>query len=108
MLQTIDSDTPFDVVFLYFWETGDNPYWDGSRKSLTCLDFITGFGIVAATGLKKITSDQAAQWNFGNFFVPIWLPQIIVVDADRIFDIMFKKNFQETLLIPINAAARGN
>ena len=33
---------------------------------------------------------------------------MIVVDADGIFDGMFKKNFQETLLIPVNAVARNN
>ena len=52
MLHTIDSDNPFDVVFLDFWEPGDIPDQDGYRKILTCLDCMTGFGIVAATGLK--------------------------------------------------------
>ena len=57
LLQTIDSDTPFDVVFLYFWEPGEIPYLDGSRRILKCLDFMTGFGLAAATGMKEVTSD---------------------------------------------------
>ena len=51
-LQTIDSDTPFDVVFLDFWKPGDIPDQEGSIKILTCLDCMTGFGIEAAIGLK--------------------------------------------------------
>ena len=85
LLQTIDSDTPFDVVFLYFWEPGEIPYLDGSRRILKCLYFMTGFGLAAATGMKEVTSDQAAQWSFRNFFVPFGLPKFIVVDADGIF-----------------------
>ena len=33
---------------------------------------------------------------------------MIVVDADGIFSGMFKKTFQETLLIPVHAVARRN
>ena len=35
LLQTIESDTPFDVVFLEFWEPGDISYQYGSSKTLT-------------------------------------------------------------------------
>ena len=59
-LQTIDSDIPFDVVFMYFWEPGDIPDQDGSRKILTCLDFMKIFRLGESIGLKEITSDQAA------------------------------------------------
>ena len=58
--------------------------------------------------MSKSPSDQAAQWDFGNFFVPVGLPKLIVGDADGIFSGMFKKTFQETLLIPLQAVARGN
>ena len=61
MLITIESDTPFDMVFIDFWEPGYIPYWEGSRKILPCLDCMTGFGLGAAIGLKEITSDQAAK-----------------------------------------------
>ena len=60
---------------------------------------MTGFGLGEATGMKEITSDQAARWDFGNFFV---------VDADGIFSGIFKKTFQETLIIPAHADARIN
>ena len=43
---------------------------------------------------------------FGNFFVPFGLPKMIVVDADGLFDGIFKKTFQETLLITVHEVAR--
>ena len=45
MLHTIYPDTPFYVVFLDFWEPWDIPDWDGYRNIITCLDFMTGFGL---------------------------------------------------------------
>ena len=33
---------------------------------------------------------------------------MIVVDAEGFFSVMFKKTFQETLLIPVHAVTRGN
>ena len=65
------------------------------------------FGLGAAIGLKKITSDQAAQWDFGKKCVPFGLPKINVVDADGLFSGIFRKTFQETLLIPLHAVSRG-
>ena len=108
MLQTIESDTPFDVVFIDFWEPGDIPDRYGSCNILTGLYCMTGFGIGAATGLKEITSDQAARWAFGNFFVPFGIPEMIFVDIYGIFSGMFKKTFQETLITPVHAFSRGN
>ena len=58
-LQAIESDTPVYVVFLDFWEPGYITDRDGSHKILTCLDCMTRFGLVFATVLKEITSDQA-------------------------------------------------
>ena len=108
MLRTIESDTPFDVVFLNFWEIGDIPDRYGYLKILICLDSMTVFGLGAASGLKQITSDQPARWAFGNFFVPFGFPEMIVVDADGLFAGMSKRMFQETLLIPVHAVSRGN
>ena len=51
MIHTIVSDTPFDVVFLYFWEPGEIPDFNGSIKIITCLDCMTAFYIVAPSGL---------------------------------------------------------
>ena len=85
LLQTIESDTLFDVIFIEFWEPGNIPDRDGSRKILTCLNCMTLFGLVAATGLKEITSYQATRWRFGNFFISFGLPKIIVVDTDGHF-----------------------
>ena len=85
LLQTIESDTPIDVVFLDFWEPGDIPDRDGSHKILTCLDCMTGFEIGASIDLKEITSDQATRWDFGKLFVPFGIPKMIVVDADGLF-----------------------
>ena len=69
---------------------------------------MTVFGIGEATGLKQITSDQAARWSFGNFFFPFGLPKIIVVDADGLFDRIFKKAFKDTLLTPVHEVATVN
>ena len=85
MIHTIESDIPFDVVFLEFWEPGDIPDRYGSFKILTCLYFMKGFGLVAASVLKKSTSTLVTQWAFGNFFVPSGLTKMIVVDADGLF-----------------------
>ena len=52
LLQTIESNTPFYVVFLDFWEPGDIPDQDGSRKILICLVCMTVFLIGAAIGMK--------------------------------------------------------
>ena len=108
LLHTIDSDTLFDVVLLDFWEPGDITDRGGSCKTLTCLDCMTGFEIGAAIGLKKITSDQSARWDFRSFYIPFGIPKIIVVDTDGLFSGMFKMTFQETLIIPVHAAERGN
>ena len=94
MLHKIDSDTPFDVVFLYFGEPGDIPYQGGYRNILTCLDFMSAVGIGASIILKSITSDQIAQWAFGKCFVPFRLPKMIVVDADGLFPGMSRNPFQ--------------
>ena len=64
------------------------------------------FGIGEDTGLKEITLDQAAIWDFGNFFVPFWIPKMIVVYADDLFYGMFRNTFQESLPIPEHAVER--
>ena len=60
MLHTIDSETPFGVVFIEFLDPGDIPYWDGSCKIITWLDCMTDFGIGSSSEMKEITSDQSA------------------------------------------------
>ena len=79
------------MVLIDFWEPGDISDQYGSRNILTCLDCMTGFGLGVASGMKEITSNQAARWDFGNFFVPFGLPKIIVVDADGLFLICSRK-----------------
>ena len=56
MIHAIESDNPFDVVFLELWEPGDIPDQDGSPKNITCLDCMTGIGLGEASGLTEITS----------------------------------------------------
>ena len=72
------------------------------------MHFMKGFGLGAVIGLKETTSYQVAQWTFGKFLVPLGIPKIIVVDADGLFPGMFKKNFQDTLLIMVHSVARSN
>ena len=57
MLHNIESDIPFDVSFLDFWETGYIPDMDVSCKIIKCLDFMTVFSIGLAIGMNQITSD---------------------------------------------------
>ena len=45
MLQTIESDTPFDVASVDFLEPGNIPDQDEYLNITTLLDFMTGFGI---------------------------------------------------------------
>ena len=85
LIQTIDSDTPFDVLFLDFWEPGYILDWDVSHKIITGLYCIIRFGLGAYIGLKEITPDQVSLWDFGKLFVPFWLLKVIVVHADGIF-----------------------
>ena len=85
MFHTIESDTPFDVVCLDFWEPGDSPDWDELCNIFTCLDFIKGFELGTVIELKEFTPDRVTQWDFGNLFVLFELPKWIVVDAHGIF-----------------------
>ena len=55
-----------------------------------------------------MTSEQVAQWDFGNFFVPFGLPKIIFVDTDELFNDIFKMAYEDKLLIPVYAVTRGN
>ena len=55
MLHTIESHNSFGVAFLGFWEPGYIPDCEGSYKIITCLYFMTGFGIGGTSGLKDIT-----------------------------------------------------
>ena len=96
------------MLFLDFWEPGDISDQDGYHKILKFLDFMTGLGIGASSGLKYITSDKVAQWDFEIFCVTFFLPKITVVDADGIFSGMFKNTFQEALLILVQAVSRGD
>ena len=94
------------MVFLYFWGAEDIPDWGVSRKILTFLDFITVFGLVSASGLNQIKSHQVARWAFVKLFVPFRIPKIIVMDTDRFFSGVFRKNFHEILLIPVHAVSK--
>ena len=85
MLHTIESVTPFDVVFMDFWDPRYIPDLDGSRNNLACLHCMKIFDIISASVLKSIRSYQDAQWGFGDFFVPFGTLKMIVVDADGIF-----------------------
>ena len=85
MLHTIESDTLFDVIFIDLWDPGGIPYQYGSRKILTCLDCMPGFGLGAASGLNQITSNQVTGCAFGNFFFTFGITKMIVVYGDGIF-----------------------
>ena len=52
LLHTIESDNPFYVVLLGFWEPGYIPVQYGYHKILTFLYCITIFGLGAAIEMK--------------------------------------------------------
>ena len=52
MLYMIQSDTPFGVVFIESWKPGGIPDQDRYHNILKCLDFMTGFVLVATSGLQ--------------------------------------------------------
>ena len=108
MLHTIESDTLFDVIFIDLWDPGGIPYQYGSRKILTCLDCMPGFGLGAASGLNQITSDQVTGCAFGNFFFYIWDYKNDCRVWRWNFYGMTKKTFQWTIIIPVYAVERGN
>ena len=90
MLQTIYSDTQFDVLLLYFCELGGIPYQDVLLKILTFLDWMAVFILEADSGLKEIILEQVSRCSFGNLFVPFKIPKIIIVSEYEPFDGMFK------------------
>ena len=67
-----------------------------------------GFKIVPASGLNCIISDQVARCDYGNLFFPFEISKMIVVDKYGIVSGMFRKIFQETSLVPVNAVERVN
>ena len=61
IIYTIDSDTPFDVVFIEFWGPWDIPDQDGYCKIITYLSCMTVFVLAVAVGLNYITADQVTR-----------------------------------------------
>ena len=75
---------------------------------MTCLDFMEGLGIGAASILTNLISERVARSDFGNFFILFILPKMILVDTNGLFVAMFNNTFQETLFILVYSVARGN
>ena len=63
-LQTIESDTPFDEVFIDFWEPRDIPDRDGYRNILTYLDCLTvcGLSSILAQFWWPVVKKEVAQF----------------------------------------------
>ena len=102
----LETDVPFDIVFLDVWEPGRVPKEDGSQKVLMFIDCMMGFAVV--TTLKdNLPAENMAQQAFTSFFVPYGLPQMIVVDAARQFATLFQQLFAQ-LLIPVHMVAPEN
>ena len=72
-LQVLETDVPFDIVFLDVWEPGRFPKEDGSQKVLKFIDCMMGFA--AATSLSDDLLAENMAWQaFTSFFVPYGLP----------------------------------
>ena len=46
---------------------------------------MTVFGLGESSGMKEVTSDWVAQWDFETFFDTFGLTKMIVVDVDGLF-----------------------
>ena len=79
-LHELESNTPFDIVFLDVWEPGKVGEKDGSHKVLTCLECMMGFAAATVLG-SNLSAKTLAMKAFSAFFVPYGLPKLIVVNA---------------------------
>ncbi len=104
-LNALESDGPFDVVFMDFWEPGEIPDKSGMWKLLTMLDEMTSFAAATATG-KTVNSEVAAHAAF-QLFTAYGLPRLVIVDDGKTFAGVFKELFAR-LLIPVQAVGKGN
>ena len=83
-LRILESDAPFDVMFLDIWSPGDIPDTAGNFKVLTALCCMTGYAIGVPLP-KEITSTSLAHLSFMHIFVPFGLPRLVIVDDDSKF-----------------------
>ena len=67
MLHFVESDGPFDVMFMDFWKPGDMPDKGGARSLLTCLCELSGFGAAQHLNEKAPTAQSTAQMAFDLF-----------------------------------------
>ena len=108
LLHAIDSDTPIDVVFLTFWEP-----WEHTRSGCILQDpHMNGF-------YDRIWA-KSIHWAEENYIIPgrtmgfwgiicsIWASKNDCCGYRWTFSGMFRKTFQETLLIPVRAVSRVN
>jgi hypothetical protein len=105
IIQTMQCDTPFDVIFLDVWSPGDIPTKWGHTKVLTCLDCMTAFA--EAAFITKADSDSMARASFCHFFVPNGLPRLVIFDAGSEFAGAFI-SMCTALRIPHYAVSRKN
>ena len=105
-LQALETDVPFDIMFLDVWEPGRVPEEDGSQKVLMFIDCMMGFAVVMMLS-DNLSAENMAWQAFTSFFVPYGLPQMIVVDAARLFAMLFQQLFA-WLLIPVHMVAPEN
>ena len=105
ILQTLNSDIPFDVITINVHTPGDMPSKDGDVKLLTCLDVMTGHA--SGAFLKAVTSTEAAITAFSQFFIVNGLPRLVIIDAGS-ENARELKCMCETLLIPCHVVSAEN
>ena len=71
-MKSMETDAPFDVVFLDIWEPGDTTTKRGEKKVLTCLEHMTGFAEAAflqddinssVSGSRGILKVLRSEWS---------------------------------------------
>ena len=80
----IDSEDPFDVIFMDMWSLGEIPRNQGYAKILCCIDQLTGYVDINPTRDK--TLEILPQATFPNLRIPDGITCLNFVDDDGVLN----------------------
>jgi hypothetical protein len=104
-VQAIETQSPFDVLFLDVWTPGDFPAQWGALKVLTCLEGMSLFA--EAVSIDKADSTTISRAASVSFFIPDGLPKLVVFDVRSEFAGAMTK-MCTNLGIPFHTVAKEN
>jgi hypothetical protein len=105
ILQGIETQAPFDELFLDVWTPRDFPSKWGEWKMLTCLEGMSSFA--EAVFIDKVDSTTVWRTAFTSFFIPNGLPKLINFDTGSKFSAAMTK-MCTSLGIPYPTVAKEN